>query len=301
MTDDDLAHRIRARFERDLTAPATTLVPLMVEGHVAGRLTPDRAKRLARFDHVLHAGPDRVVLRASPDTPLARSTALAQVAHTLADEGALSAWRDELYAVAPSFGAPPWFHVERAAARYFGIRTHAAHVNGLVRDGDATSMWIARRSATKAIDPGMLDNLVGGGIAAGASVIATVVKESWEEAGIPEALAREARLTGTLRVARLLPDGLQDEILFVHDLWLPSGFVPANQDGEAGGHMRLPLADVARVLPLRDGRDAMTVDASLVALTALVREGVLDGDLAGRATLHAFLHGLSGAAAPNGD
>ncbi len=299
MIDDDLARRIRARFERDLAAPATTLVPLIVEGHVAGRLTPDRAARLARFGHVFHVGADRVVVRASPDTPLARSTALAQVARTLADEGALTAWRDELYAVAPSFGAPPWCHLERAAARYFGIRTHAAHVNGLVRDGDATSMWVARRSLNKAIDPGMRDNLVGGGIAVDASVIATVVKESWEEAGIPEALAREARLTGTLRVARLLPDGWQDEILFVHDLWLPSTFLPVNQDGEAGGHVRLPLEEVARVLPWHDGPDAMTVDASLVALTALVREGVFDGDPADRATLHALLHGLSGTA-PSG-
>lgn len=293
MSRDDLALRIRTRFARDLAPPVVKLVPLVVEGQVAGRLTTERVRRIARFDRIFHADADRVVLSTSPDTPLVRSTALAEVTRTLASEGALTAWRGELYAVAPAFGSAPWFRVERAAARYFGIRTHAAHVNGLVRDGDAISMWVARRSPTKAIDPGLLDNLVGGGIAADTSVAATVIKESWEEAGIPETIAREARCTGTLRVVRLLPDGLQDEILFVHDLWLPPGFVPANQDGEAGGHARLTLEDVAGVVSCREGPEAMTVDASLVALAALLREGAFDGDAEGRASLFELLQTLA--------
>ena len=89
---------------------------------------------------------------------------MADVARALADDHRLTAWRNECYAVANEFGALPWFELERAAARYFGVRTYAAHVNGLIRlrNGDV-AMWIARRSAAKAIDPGMLDNLVGGG------------------------------------------------------------------------------------------------------------------------------------------
>ena len=48
----------------------------------------------------------------------------------------------------------PVFELERAAARYFGVHTYAAHVNGLVRGERRRRMWLARRSATKAIDPG---------------------------------------------------------------------------------------------------------------------------------------------------
>jgi 8-oxo-dGTP pyrophosphatase MutT (NUDIX family) len=85
------------------------------------------------------------------------------------------------------------FELERAAARYFGVLTHAAHVNGLVRRSDrAVAMWIARRSDTKAIDPGMLDNLVGGGIATGHTVASTVIKEAFEEAGIEASVASHA-------------------------------------------------------------------------------------------------------------
>ena len=124
----------------------------------------------------------------------ARATAaLDRVARALAAEGRLTAWRDERYAVVPSFGAPPLFLLERAAARYFGVHTYAVHVNGLVRRDEDVGTWIARRSPTKAIDPGLLDNLVGGGIAAGQEIATTVVKEAWEEAGIAESLARQAR------------------------------------------------------------------------------------------------------------
>ena len=115
---------------------------------------------------------DGISFAAGHDSAAARTSALDRVARMLAAEGLLTAWRDERYAVASEFGAPAWFVLERAAARYFGIHTYAVHVNGLVRRGDEIAMWIARRSPTKSIDPGMLDNLVGGGIAAGQSVAA---------------------------------------------------------------------------------------------------------------------------------
>ncbi len=57
-------------------------------------------------------------------------------------------------------------------------------------------MWIARRSPTKPIDPGMLDNLVGGGLAAGLTVAQTLVKEGWEEAA-----SRRGRCHAPLRAA----------------------------------------------------------------------------------------------------
>ncbi len=104
-------------------------------------------------------------------------------------------------------------------------------------------MWIARRSPTKAIDPGMLDNLVGGGIAAGQSVAATLVKEAWEEAGIDAAARAHAQPAGAVHLCREQPDGLQRETIFVHDLWLPVGLRRrAGQDGEVVDHRLVSLA-----------------------------------------------------------
>ena len=269
---------LHARLARAFAPPPVPLVPFDVDGFTVGELTVERARRIAAFDDVFEIDERRVAFTATCRTADDRTAAMARVARTLASEGALSAWRDEHYDVRAGAGGPVAFLLERAAARYFGVRTTAVHVNGLVDDGGRAAMWIARRSPAKAIDPGMLDNLVGGGIAAGATVGETLVKEAWEEAGIDAALASRAQPTGALRVRRMQPDGLQHETIHVHDLWLPRAFSPANQDGEVVEHRLAPLAEVPALLAHDEPPDALTADASLVALSALIRLGAIDAD-----------------------
>ncbi|MCC6196978.1 MAG: DUF4743 domain-containing protein [Burkholderiales bacterium] len=264
-------HRIEARLARALAPPTDELTPLVVGSTVAGRLTAGRATRLAAFADVFRR--DGAALTFAPylSDAAQRSEAIARVTRQLAAEGALTAWRDERYAVAPAFGASPWFVIERAAARYFGVHTYGAHVNGLVRMESEVLMWLARRSATKAIDPGMLDNLVGGGVAADAQVHATVVKEAWEEAGIAAPLASTAKLMGTVEVFREQPDGIQHETIHVHDLWLPPAFVPVSQDREVAEFRRVSLREAAEIVALGAGPDMVTAEASLVAFDCLTR------------------------------
>jgi 8-oxo-dGTP pyrophosphatase MutT (NUDIX family) len=128
------------------------------------------------------------------------------------------------------------------------------------------------------VDPGLLDNLVGGGIAAGMRVDDTLVKEAWEEAAIDAPLARRARAAGVVHARKVVADGLQREILFVHDLALPPDFVPRNTDGEVSEHRLVALEDVARMLARADGPDAIAVDASLVVLDFLLRHGAIAPD-----------------------
>ena len=280
--DDATLARVWTRLSRALAPPARPYFGLRVDGAVAGWVSPERALRLALFADVFAVTGESVSFVPGLGEAQRRSEALARVTAQLASEGALTAWRNELYAVAPAWGVPSWFVLERAAARYFGVHTFAAHVNGLVHatveKGHAISMWLARRSATKAIDPGMLDNLVGGGIAAGATVAHTVVKEAWEEAGIPASLAATAQPAGELHIRREQPDGLQWETIFTHDLMLPASFTPANQDGEAVAHRRVTLPEVARLIALDRDPDEVTADASLVAVDCLLRHRAVAAD-----------------------
>ncbi len=271
-----------------LAAPTKRYRPLRVDGEIAGWLTDERAERVAQFNHVFRVNDDEIVFVSTLASASHRSDAIAGVARSLADEGALTAWRDERYAVARDRDAVPWFVLERSAARYFGIHTYATHANGLVATDRGPHMWLARRSATKAIDPGLLDNLVGGGIAAGASVPETLTKEAWEEAGIPHALAQTAEPTGAVHIRRDQPDGLHSETIFVHDLWLSAHFRPANQDGEAGDHRLVTLDEAARLIAIDDGPDAITADASLVILDCLRRHGAIAADAAGDRALDAL-------------
>ena len=287
--DASILAAIEARLAGALSLPpAVRYRPFWIDGAVFGFIDDDRVARLAAFPQ-FRAGPDGVTFDPSLADPRARTDAVADAVRVLRAEGALPAWRNETYAIAADFGLPPQFSIERGAARYFGLRTFAAHVNGLVRRGGGAAMWLARRSPDKAVDPGLLDNLVGGGVAAGFTVEQTLVKEAWEEAGIDEALARNSRPCGIMHVRRPMFDGLQRETLFIYDLDLPPGFVPANQDGEAVEHRLAQLAEVTRIVAETRGPDEVTIEASLVVLDCLIRHGAIREDVPGFDALAALL------------
>jgi 8-oxo-dGTP pyrophosphatase MutT (NUDIX family) len=268
-----ILNRMAARLADALAPPARRLLPWIVDEAVVGHLDERRASLLDAYRDVFVVGADAVRLHARLRDADARTQALDAVARDLAQRGELSRWRDERYPVRCPGDDKAQLLIERAAARFFGIHSEAAHVNGLARANGATSMWIARRSPGKAIDPGQLDNLVGGGIAAGAGVLDTVVKEAWEEAGIPAHVARGARPEGRVGIRRLQHDGLQWETIHVHDLVLPAGFAPSNQDGEVVDFRLVTPADAALLASHAEGDDVVTADASLVIADWLMRSG----------------------------
>ena len=132
-----------------------------------GWLRRAHAQRLLAWPEIFKRDARGVRIAETLDSAEARSDAVGAVIRALYDEGVITGWRDESYAVVTEFDAQPLFHIERAAARFFGTTTYAAHANGYCGSGAACEMWLARRSATKPIDPGMLDNLVGVWMAVG--------------------------------------------------------------------------------------------------------------------------------------
>ncbi len=180
-------------------------------------------------------------------------------------------WRDELVSVSHHYAAPELLRIERSASRHFGMMCYGAHLNAFTRVNGLSQAWVARRSSTKAIDAGRLDNLVGGRIAAGLTVDETLRKEAWEEASIPPALLDNAPCVSAVRVEYSVPEGLHREILFVHDLWLPQDFKPANQDGEVSEIRLVPLEEVVQQILAGE----FTLDAGTVMIDGLLRQGIL--------------------------
>lgn len=234
-----------------------------------GWMLPELAQRLSRWPGAFTVERDRVGFASGLDSVATRSLAIAEVLRHLREEGVVAGWRDEAYRVPPRGAAgPELFRMERAARKLFGIESHASHLNGLVRTPKGVSMWIARRSPSKSVDPDRLDNMVAGGIAAESNAWATLLKECGEEAGIPEELARKAVRRGTLRFRRRDPEGVDAQRIELFDLELPQDFVPVNRDGEVAEFRLMDVNAVGREVQ-RPGE--FTVDAALVAGECLGR------------------------------
>ena len=159
-------------------------LPFEVDGSLVGSVARRHLPLLARHAGLLAVDEHQVELRAGPDA--SRDAGLARLHRVLRDAGAIAAWRNETIVLPDPVSLATLALIERAAARFWGTLTFGAHLNGYLVDdrGRPTRLWIARRSPSKATDPGLFDNLVGGGVAAGQSPLQALIREAHEEAGL---------------------------------------------------------------------------------------------------------------------
>lgn len=247
---------------RHVAAAAALRLPgpyhvLRLGAEEVGFVTPTVADLLHGLGCVAEAG--AVIV---PD-----AAALARVQAGLAEAGALQL-RGEAFDVRASPGGPVLAQVDRGALPRFGIAAEGVHVNGLVRFPDGWRLWVARRSMAKLLDPGKLDHMVAGGICAGMDAAETLVKEAAEEAGVPAALARQARQAGVISYATERPEGLRRDRLYCYDLELPADFVPVARDGEVERFTLMPLADVVQLV---EETDAFKFNVNLVLIELFER------------------------------
>jgi 8-oxo-dGTP pyrophosphatase MutT (NUDIX family) len=259
-------------------------LPFVIGAEPVGWIRLDDVERLRRWPAIFSIESGRVVLSVSLDSVASRTDALTGVIRQLADDGRITGWRDEIFAIRNRFDDPPLAFIERAASRFFGTMTYAVHANGVLgalggpSDDAVPRLWIARRSYGKAVDPGMLDTLMGGGIGWGWGIAEALVKECWEESGVPAELVAGAERGRTIHVLAEIEQGTQAEQLFVFDLPLPVDFRPSAQDGEVEEHLEVSIDEALRAVA--DG--SMTVDASLATLDCALRRGwVASASLAG--------------------
>ena len=243
------------------------LIGFYLDGQRIGALAPEHVAPLLK--HLPHGRLQAhgVVWQAGAYSAQERSEQLAAAAQALRDDGCITGWRNELYSYwgeiehVPNPAEPHHFALERAAFRFFGLRSHAVHINGFAPDG---RVWCGIRSMSKATDPGRIDNLAAGGLSAGESVRGCAIRELHEEAGLSAELARQAQPAGRVLTRRREPQGWHNEALLVYNLLLPAGTLPRNLDGEVSGFLCLsPEQAMARL-------DEMTEDAAGVLAQGLL-------------------------------
>lgn len=237
-------------------------------GQVIGHLNPDfipyLQESLAKepIDH-LDMAHDHLTIAAAK--PMALSISLAKLADRMQQGGYIPGWRHEEFAWIDQDGHA-YFQLERSAFRTFGFRSMATHINGYTRAGN---IWLGRRSENKPTDPGKLDNLAAGGIAASETPWVCARRELWEEAGVPPHISDLIQPIGRIHMCRPIPNrGFHDEQLFIYDLELMESFIPTNHDGEVSGFIEIPLSEAAaRILA-----DEFTSDAAFVTADFILRQ-----------------------------
>ncbi len=245
-------------------------VPFFVGEAAVGSVDREHLHALAPYPQWLTLRGSAIVLH----TDMTRhGAALAVVNTALRGQGLVRAWRDETFPLLNPATGQPLAHMERAAMRFWGALTLGAHATGYLADaaGRATHLWIAQRSPHKATDPGLFDNLIGGGVAVGQTPLQALVREGWEEADLTEQQMQRAVPGRVLRLMRPVAEGFQYEHLHSFDLRLDPGDNPTNQDGEVANFQLLPVAEALALA----ATPAMTVDASLVTLDFALRHRLL--------------------------
>ena len=262
-------------------------IPLEIAGQRIGCVNQAWRERLLSLESDIFREEDGVMKALDDEAGFAeRSATLAAAALRWREAGWLNGWRDEKF-TAFFNDASAAFEMERAAFRPLGLTSRAVHLNGLMRmpDGEVR-MWVGRRSPFKDVAPNRLDNLMGGGIAAGETIQIALEREGWEEAGIPPTRLELLPQTALLLAERPVPRGLHREWLYVFDLWLSAGEIPQNQDGEVAEHVLMTLAEVEQHLV----NGQFMSDAALTAIDCLARLGYWGDD----EKLHALLARVRG-------
>ena len=263
-----LLARIAACHKHDLAR----FRPFLVAGERLGYVRHDLAREFGRFPSVFTAEDGALSVKDHLAQFDSRTGAINTVAQELLARGIVTGWRNELFPVAPRYGAPPLFDLERALVPVLGVKAYGVHLNGYVRDGDRILLWVGKRADDRPIEPGKLDHLVAGGLPSHISPFDNLMKEAAEEASIPKELARRARPAGAIAYRMELGGHLRDDTLFVYDLELPRDFTPRNHDGEIASFRLMPLDQVEEILA---ATEAFKFNVGLVIIDFMIRMGHL--------------------------
>ncbi|MGJ3265293.1 MAG: NUDIX hydrolase [Salinarimonas sp.] len=169
--------------------------------------------------------------------------------------------------------------VDRSAAEPLGLIVRKACLVGYL-PGAPVRVWLARRGKGQRTAPGLLDTMVAGGVAAGATLEETLAEEAREEASLAPERLRQARPAARLDRVAPGPQGLSREDLHVWDLAMDPDERPVPRDPEIAGFTLMALPQLAEALvPAREFKPG----AAIVLRDALARWAAASTSSSGRA------------------
>lgn len=246
-------------------------MPFVIEGQSVGMLKRSFCEHLQPFKSVFDIG-DSVSFVAGLDEMQQRNQAIEAVVAMLLEQRIIEYVLHEPYPVKGN-REEVFFVIDRAMVPYFGFRSYGQHLNGFVRKSGRLHVWVGQRAQDRRIFPGMLDNLVAGGLPHGLSLQDNLIKECHEEAGMPRELAILSRPVGAITYNGLSPRGYKPDTLYCYDIELPEEFQPLNTDGEVEKFELMPVEEVFDIVRLQQ---RFKPNCNLVMIDFFVRHGLID-------------------------
>ena len=248
-------------------------MPFIVAGLQVGEVKHSFATQLAEISVNFHRDTNALHWNCHANDFVTRNQAMVELTEALLSAKLIPYRHGELYPVTTNGQRDqPLFLMDRALVPYFGVHAFGQHINGYIRRNGEIHMWIARRSLQKRQEPGKLDNMVAGGLPWGLRLEENLVKECWEEAGIPAELAAQAHATGYIAYRCETERGLKPDTMYCYDLELPDDFIPNCTDGEVDEFHLWPLEQVAQQV---HDTDEVKHNCNLVIIDFLIRHGYI--------------------------
>lgn len=191
---------------------------------------------------------------------------------------ALRRWNKETFAVYDSDGQHIMDMVG-SGLPLFGVIVFGVHMIAYTKTKEGLKYWVPRRSKTKISYPGKLDNTVGGSLASGERAIDCMVRESAEEASLPEEYTRaNLKPCGALSYQMSLTDagkpGCQHQVQFLYELELPQDMIPKPCDGEVEEFTFKTLAEVQDAL----AGGEFKWNCAMTWMAYFIRNGIVNAD-----------------------
>jgi len=262
-------------------------LPFIIDDRQTGWIKPNFAEHLVDWPHIFRLRRDSVQLVDELKGFNNRSDTVDKVVHYLVQKKIIRRYLTEPYPVTTGDRDKAIMTLDRSAVSYFGLRCFGQHLNGYVNKSEGLYLWIARRAKDRYIAPGKLDNMVAGGLPWHVSLQQNLIKECAEEAGMNEALSRQACATGTVSYSAESEIGIKPDTLYCYDIELPEDFTPVCTDGEVESFELMPVNEVMEIV---QNSEDFKPNCNLVIIDFLIRHGLLNPDQAGYAELVSELH-----------
>ena len=246
----------------------TEFLPWHISGKRVGYVHKKHSKYLEAFPKFFVSLSDHFALSDNLINSEERTMAIEEMLEILRTEDPKLSKLNEKYAVKENINGKTLMEIDRGAADFFGILNTGVHLNGITNDHENKKMWVATRSHQRKTFPGELDNMVAGGQPSNITRQENVVKECYEEASIPEELAKASEPKGVVSYNMQAGTTLRRKILYVYDLYLPSSFIPLPNDNEVE---KFDLVSVETVMETIKNRHIILVKIFILKISIIFR------------------------------